>query len=119
MPSKKNGVGGRTVHAALDMERRRRRLRWGDVADALGVTYETLRRWGHGTTEPTWGYVKAAHEAFSIPYNQLFGEPPSADGMTKAEAWELLRHTRVAQGELDGVTAMAERALEALEAVEP
>ncbi len=115
MGRRNDGRGGRTVYAALKAEKERRRLRWVDVGKALGVNHETLRRWGHGTTEPTWGYVKAAHEAFSIPYHELFGEPPEADGMTKAEAWELLRHTRVAQGELDGVTAMAERALESME----
>jgi transcriptional regulator with XRE-family HTH domain len=107
-----NGIGGRTVHAALEAERKRRHMRRKDVADALGVQGETMRRWGHGMTEPTWGYIKAAHDAFSIPYDELFGEPPTGDGMTKAEAWELLRHTRLAQVELDGVTAMAERALE-------
>lgn len=89
---------------------------WRGVAEQLGVTYETLRRWGHGSTEPTWSYIKAAHDVFSIPYHELFGEPPAGDGMTRAEAWELLRHVRVAQVELDGVTAMAERALEESEA---
>ena len=116
MGRRSDGRGGRTVYAALDAERRRRRANWGDVASALGVTYETLRRWGHGATEPTWSYVKAAHDAYSIPYNVLFDEPPTGDGMTRAEAWELLRHTRVAQVELDGITAMAERALERDEA---
>ena len=71
--------------------RKKNGLTQDELADRLGVTYQSISRWENGTTYPDLELIPAISELLGVTVDELFGMPQAEKEKRAVEAFDALR----------------------------